>query len=454
MPANVTATAGTPSAEQSFALPQTAMFPPRKVKPAALVALIFFSVSGGAYGIEGLFSTSGPGMALLLLLVTPLVYSVPHALVCAELGTAIPVDGGSYHWVRRGLGNFWGFQQGMLSWLCSFVDMAVYPILFTTYLQSMAPWAARGKHVLFTAGLFQFDLHWFTCLAVITVFTLVNLMGTARVGSSSVFLAIVCLTPLLLLTVAGFVHLSSNGANPVTELTSRPDQPMWNAFGAGLFIAMWNYSGWDDVSTFAGDIDNPRKHLPRALALSVVVTVVGYLLPALASLAVGPGGPDGWKNWHSGSFSDVAKTLTGPWLQTTVTVGGMLASAAMFSALLASNARLPFVLAQDGYFPKWLARRSHGQVPVAATIGSSAIYALFCLSSFSNLIIVDVFLTNITLLLQVAALIALRVREPGLERPYRIPGGSFVLSLITLTASRPSAPGRRGSSTRRTAPRR
>ncbi|MFD8707065.1 amino acid permease [Kitasatospora sp. NPDC059648] len=107
---------------------------------------------------KGLFSTSGPGMALLLLLVAPLIYSVPHVLVCAELGTAIPVDGGSYHWVRRGLGNFWGFQQGMLSWLCSFVDMAVYPNLSTTCLQSMAHWAAPGKHVLFTAGHFQFDL--------------------------------------------------------------------------------------------------------------------------------------------------------------------------------------------------------------------------------------------------------------------------------------------------------
>jgi amino acid transporter len=138
--------------------------PPRTVKPAPLVALIFLSVSGGAYGIEGLFSISGPGIGLLLLLVTPLVYSVPHAMVCAELGTAIPVDGGYYHWVRRGLGRFWGFQQGMLSWLCGFVDMAVYPVLFTGYLQSMVDWAAPGKHVLFTAGRLQFDLHWLVCL--------------------------------------------------------------------------------------------------------------------------------------------------------------------------------------------------------------------------------------------------------------------------------------------------
>ncbi|WP_370113528.1 APC family permease [Streptacidiphilus sp. MAP12-33] len=399
-----------------------------------LVALIFFSVSGGAYGIEGLFSTSGPGMGLLLIVVTPLIYSIPHALVCAELGTAIPVDGGFYHWVRRGLGDFWGFQQGVLRWLCSFVDMAVYPVLFTSYLQSMVAAVAPGQHVLFSVGNFHFDLNWFICLAVITVFTAVNLMGAAWVGDSSVIFAIVCLTPMLLLSVVGLVHLFTHGTNPVGRLTSAPDQSTWNAFGAGLFLAMWNYSGWDSVSTVAGEMENPRKHLPKALSISVVLIAVGYLLPSLASLAVGQGGKAGWANWQSGSFSDVARALAGPWLQITVTVGGMFASVAMFSALLASNARLPFVLAEDGYFPKWVARKSaRRQVPVVSLVGSSVIYALFCLSSFSNLIIVDVFLTNISLLLQVAALIALRIREPELERPYRIPGGALSLSLITLS---------------------
>ncbi|MEZ0067019.1 amino acid transporter [Streptacidiphilus sp. MAP12-20] len=422
-------------------MPPTAVVPavqrlttPRRVKLMPLVALIFFSVSGGAYGIEGLFSTSGPGMGLLLIVVTPLIYSIPHALVCAELGTAIPVDGGFYHWVRRGLGNFWGFQQGILRWVCSFVDMAVYPVLFTSYLQSMAAAVAPGKHVPFTLGHFQFDLNWFICLAVIVVFTLVNLLGAAWVGDSSVIFAIICLTPMLLLTVVGLVHLISHGTNPVGQFTTSADQSTWNAFGAGLFLAMWNYSGWDSVSTVAGEMENPRKHLPKALGVSVVLIAVGYLLPSLASLAVGGGGDAGWKNWQSGSFSDVAKALAGPWLQITVTVGGMFASVAMFSALLASNARLPFVLAEDGYFPGWVAKKSaRRQVPLVSIIGSSVIYALFCLSSFSNLIIVDVFLTNISLLLQVAALIALRIREPELERPYRIPGGWFSLAAITLS---------------------
>ncbi|MFJ9520128.1 APC family permease [Kitasatospora sp. NPDC101801] len=413
---------------------------PRRVRLMPLVALIFFSVSGGAYGIEELFSTSGPGMAILLIVVTPLIYSVPHALVVAELGTAMPEEGGYYHWVKRGLGRFWGFQQGVLQWVCSFVDMAVYPVLFTSYLQSLVGAVAPGEHVLFRLGNLQFDLNWFICLAVIVVFTLLNLLGAGWVGESSVVFAVVCLVPMLILSVIGITHLVSDGTNPVGSLTTGSDQSTWNAFGAGLFIVMWNYCGWDSVSNVAGEMENPRRHLPRALAVSIVLIMVGYLLPTIASLATGPDGEAGWRTWEAGAFSAVAGQLAGPWLQITVTVGGMFAAVAMFSALLASNSRLPVVLAKDGYFPAWLAKESpRYRVPIASVVGSSLIYAVFCLSSFTNLVIFDVFLTNIGILLEVAALIALRLREPDLERPYRIPGGwwsigAIVASLLAVCA--------------------
>nr|WP_282204349.1 amino acid permease [Kitasatospora fiedleri] len=105
----------------------------------------------------------------------------------------------------------------------------------------------------------------------------------------------------------------------------------------------------------------------------------------------------------------------------------------MFSALLASYSRLPSSLSHDGYLPKWVSKESKRyKMPIASIIGSSVIYALFCFSSFANLVIFDVFLTNIGILLEVAALIALRIREPELERPYKIPGGWWSIGLITV----------------------
>ncbi|MEU5383751.1 APC family permease [Kitasatospora cineracea] len=414
--------------------PENRWATPKRVSLVPLVALIFFSVSGGAYGIEPLFSTSGPGMGILLILVAPLIYSVPHALVCAELGTAIPVEGGYYHWVKRGLGRFWAFQQGLLQWVCSFVDMALYPVMFTSYLSSLIGAVAPGKHVLFELAGIQVDLNWVICVGVIVLFTLLNLMGAGWVGDSSVAFALICLTPMLILTVIGFYQLITEGTNPISSMTAEQGQSTWNAFGSGLFIVMWNYSGWDSVSTVAGEMENPKKHLPKALLWSVLLIIAGYLLPSLASLAVGPGGENGWKSWEDGALPDVAGELAGPWLQYVVTIGGLFASVAMFSALLASYSRLPSSLSHDGYLPKWVSKESKRyKMPVASIVGSSVVYALFCFSSFQSLVIYDVFLTNIGILLEVAALIALRIREPELERPYKIPGGWWSIGLITVS---------------------
>jgi amino acid transporter len=98
----------------------------------ALVMVIYFMTAGGAFGLEGLVGASGPGVALILILVTPFIWSLPTVLMVMELSTAIPVEGGYYAWVKRGLGSFWGFQEGWLSWLFSLVLTAAFPVLFAS----------------------------------------------------------------------------------------------------------------------------------------------------------------------------------------------------------------------------------------------------------------------------------------------------------------------------------
>ncbi|MDP9001980.1 MAG: amino acid permease, partial [Myxococcota bacterium] len=96
-------------------------------------------VSGGPYGLEELVSSVGYGGALLLLVVTPIVWSLPTALMVGELAGAVPDEGGYYAWVRRAMGKFWGFQEAWLSLVASIFDMAIYPTLFVTYLNRLFP---------------------------------------------------------------------------------------------------------------------------------------------------------------------------------------------------------------------------------------------------------------------------------------------------------------------------
>ena len=76
-----------------------------------LVAATFFMVSGGTYGTEEIVHGAGYARAILILLFTPIFWSLPTAFMIGELSSALPAEGGYYTWVRHGLGNFWGFQE-------------------------------------------------------------------------------------------------------------------------------------------------------------------------------------------------------------------------------------------------------------------------------------------------------------------------------------------------------
>lgn len=102
--------------------------PRRNLNFTGLTALTFFCVAGGAYGLEDAVGAGGPMLALLALLLVPWLWSLPAALMTAELSAAMPEDGGYVVWVERAFGRFWGFVEGWLSWLCSFADNSLYPV--------------------------------------------------------------------------------------------------------------------------------------------------------------------------------------------------------------------------------------------------------------------------------------------------------------------------------------
>lgn len=95
---------------------------------------IFCCVSGGPFGLEPIVREAGAAVALLLLLTVPFLWALPVALMSAELGSALPQEGGYYVWVTRGLGPFWGFVCAWWTWVYSWIDAAIYPVLFTEYL--------------------------------------------------------------------------------------------------------------------------------------------------------------------------------------------------------------------------------------------------------------------------------------------------------------------------------
>jgi amino acid transporter len=393
----------------------------RKLGLGAIIGIIFFSVSGGPYGLEDVVGSSGAGMAILLIIITPLIYSLPIALMVAELATLMPVSGGYYQWVKEGLGPFWGFQAGWWAWVASWFDLAIYPVLFVEFSSYFVPELQEAEVSLGPATL---SVKWLLGLVFIWAFALMNMAGSSVVGDSSRIFLVIVLAPFLLVVLIGMFRMAFNPVEPFVPEGTSPAA----AFGAGLFVIMWNYAGWDGLSTVAGDIDNPRKNYPKALAITIPMITLIYLIPTVISLAV-VGTED--VEWTAGAFTLIAEGVAGRWLGLLMAFGAVVSAVGLFSAWLLSYSRIPFALANDGYLPKNLGTlHPTRQTPVRTIVIAGIICSLVTLLPFEQLAALSVLVGGCVIMLEFVTLIVMRRRYPELVRPFKVPGGALVPYVI------------------------
>jgi amino acid transporter len=373
-----------------------------------LVAATFFMVSGGTYGTEEIIHGAGYGRGILILLFLPVLWCLPTAFMIGELSSALPAEGGYYAWVRRGLGNFWGFQEAWLSLAASIFDMAIYPTLFVFYLKAMAPWFGVGNHGIY-AGLFVVV----TCAAL-------NVAGIRVVGITSLWLFFLLSAPFALIVVLAPFKMSA-----MAEAHAAPAATGMGLLG-GVLVAMWNYMGWDNASTIAQEVERPQRTYPKAMIATVVLVALTYVLPFLAVYFSGiPASAFG----GDGAWAEVAGVIGGKflgfeWLRFMIVLGGMMSGFGMFNALVLSYSRLPLAMARDGMLPKFFAIRSaKTQAPWVAILVCATCWALCLGLGFKRLVTLDIMLYGASLMLEFVTLVALRVKEPGLKREFRVPGG-------------------------------
>jgi amino acid transporter len=345
------------------------------------------------------------------LALVPLIWSVPEALIVGELASMLPEEGGYYRWVDRAFGRFWAFQNGWVTWMYSLVDMAIYPVLFNQYLRYFVP------------GL-DSRAEWLISLAMIWSATWINVRGSVNVSRTSIVAG--CFI------VLGFLALSVASAPRITHIPWQPfasqDARGFGGLAVGISIALWNYIGWDNPSTAQGEVKDPSRTYPRALAFALPFVTVGYFIPLLATL-----GATDWTTWAEGGWPQIAASAAGTagrWIAVWIAIGGMISALALFNALLLGYSRIPFVLAGDGLLPRPLAKLDvHGN-PQTAVILSAAFYSVFALVSFGKLIVADVLLYSFALFLEFGALIRLRKIEPSLRGVFRIPLGRAGVAIL------------------------
>ena len=377
----------------------------RKIGLLTLVAATYAMVAGGPFGLEQIVADNGYTGAILILCITPILWAVPTALMVSELASAVPQTGGFYIWVRRALGPFWGFQESWLSFAGSIFDMAIYPILFSAYLAHLVPALGLGRIPLIIGAL------------MIAACVLMNLLGTDFVGRGTIAFVLFLLAPFGFLVWYGLSLPHSAAIQPTLTRTD---------LMGGILIAMWNYMGWDNASTIAGDVKNARHTYARAMFVSVIVVVLTYIVPILA--VAHSGLP--LSAWETGSWVTIARSLGGPRLALFMTAAAVLAALTTFNALVLSLSRLPYAMAREGFLPKVFAKENRRGAPWVAVLVCAVFWAFAMGLGFERTVMLDVLLTGLSILLEFAALIALRITEPNLPRPFRVAGGRLGLVLL------------------------
>ena len=385
------------------------------VKKAGLLYFVFVMfayTTGGPFGMEEMVTTSGPGLTLLYLLVIPFFWCIPVSLVSAELTTAMPVEGGFYRWVRASYGDFWGFLAGWWNWSASWLLGATYAVLFSDYLAIYFPVLTGWKHYAVS-------------VALVAVLAYINIRGIQMVGVVSTVLEFSVLIPVLLLCVIAATQWHHNPFHPFTPPHVHPFQ----VFGVGLALGLWLYSGYEQCSSVAEEIDNPQRTYPLALAIVVPLSVAVYFLPAFFSLAA----LGNWQEWNTAYLSTAAKLIGGGWLGFLMTIAAMLGNVSLLNATVLTSTRMPSAMAEDGYLPPiFAAKHPKFGTPWIAILISSAIYSMLAFHTLAQLLTVYVWLRTLVTVLTVLSAWRLRKKLPDMKRPFVIPWGSAGLAYVVI----------------------
>lgn len=373
-------------------------------------------------------------------------FCVPYGMIAAELGTTYQSEAGIYDWIKKAFGKKWA---GRVAWN--------YWINFPLWISSLAT-----AITTILASLLGIELVWWVVMLIqLAYIALVTFLGTKRVGESKLVVNLGTISKVVLLAgigILGFVYYFKNGsANPITSFK---DLIPFTGDGtiverildldAGLpfiSIIIFNFLGFEVVGTFVNDMDNPKKDIPKALIIGGIFMALLYILPATGFNFILGGtdvDPSDFIAVLDGVFGSLG--IAGGLLTALVWIGGVM----LIYTFIANIASWSFgvnaaaeAAAQDGTMPSVFKGVNKEGVAAKASIINGVVAAIISIAgivigelseSFSASFSLFFNLSWITLLFSYIpmflAFLKLRKTDSNIERPYKVPGGKVLTTLM------------------------
>jgi ethanolamine permease len=389
---------------------------------------------GVSYVISGDFSGWNYGLAqggfggLLIAVVVIAAMYFCMVLGLAEMSSALPAAGGGYTFARRALGPWGGFATGT----AILIEYSIAPAAIATFI---------GGYVE-SLGLFGIHKGWWVYLAAFVIFIGIHLAG---VGEALRLMFVITAIALLGLVIFAVNAVGKFDGHRLTDIV--PDAA---AAGASHFLphgylgiwaaipfAIWFFLAVEGVPLAAEETANPERNVPRGIIAAMTVLIITCV--TVLFLTAGSGGAEAMSHVDDPLVQALGGEGTAAKLVNYIGLAGLIAS---FFSIIYAYSRQTFALSRAGYLPTTLSITNKRKAPTLALIVPGIVGFLLSLTGHGDLILnMAVFGAALSYVLMMVSHIVLRVREPGMNRPYRTPGGivttgfALVVAIIALIAT-------------------
>ena len=345
------------------------------------------------------------------------LYALGGAMTMAELAVAVPRSGGQYTFARRAFGEYPGFVIGWTDWFSVCGSAAAGAIAFGELSGALIPAISTWQTPI--------------GIAVVLAFTVIHWIGVRSGDRTQQILSLLKTLAILAIAVACFTVPRGAGSGSATGVF-----PVGTAFVAALVLSfqgvLFTYDGWNGMVYFSGEVKDPARQIPRAMAWGVVTVALVYLaLNAAFVYALGMGDLAGEK-FAAAAAAKVVFGDTGERIVAAVMAVSLLGNV---SAILMQAPRIPHAMAGDGLMPSAITRVNVGGTPSVALLVSAAVTIALVLSgSFNAVLAISAFFFVLQYASSFLAVFVLRRREPDLPRPYKAWGYPVVPAIVLVGA--------------------
>jgi amino acid transporter len=333
-------------------------------------------------------------------------------MVWAELGSAMPTSGGSYHYLlqifgRHGLGRPMSFLFLWQSLLTGPLSIASGAVGFSQYATFLSPRMTHWQLVLMA-------------MVVCLINTALLYRNIRSIGTWTVVITCGVVATCCWIIVSGTLHFHAAMAFDFPSGAFHMSRGFWTGLGAATLIAVYDYGGYNNVCLVGGEVKEPRKNIPRAVILSIFIVGLLYLLMNISIL--------GSLSWRVGEHSraivaDYMQVIYGRWAGIVVSVLVLIASFGSVFANLLGYSRIPYTAAGEGhFFPVFVRLHPVGKFPTVSLLFMGALSAVACLFSLGELISVLIVVQAVfQFAAQCIAVLLLRQQQREMTDRYRMP---------------------------------